>query len=283
MANPFKTLGLTPEIIKLIRTDEDAFFLAKVMFRTLSKRLHPDKGGITAQFIQIKEAMAELEDPDLFREAKEEYLLPRREQISKLAAEVEKQNALVTSLAKQMMDYIKGVALQGGIPVKGKTIIVNVPRVSSTTYIEKERIFNLLTATVNGLRIQPMEYLGRSPEHLALENGVYQTEDSVVIVREIAGNKTVQEWSFAGESREIEASIVGTYLGNVYGLKAKSFVTIEGISLDFEKTSRLEFYRLEALLKGLDPEITTGKELVVARFVEGDLKFSLFGKIFYIY
>lgn len=71
--NPFNTLGIAPEIVRDLK-DEQLLKHIKAVYRSLSLLFHPDTGGTDKMAKELNIAMHELENPERFLAAKNDYI-----------------------------------------------------------------------------------------------------------------------------------------------------------------------------------------------------------------
>jgi len=99
MSNPFKVLGITPEIVRDLK-DGDLIKHAKLVYRSLSLVFHPDVGGRDKMAKELNAAIHELECPEKLLAAKNDY-------IKKKLTKSEK----ILRLEKQLLEKDKKISL----------------------------------------------------------------------------------------------------------------------------------------------------------------------------
>jgi len=280
MANPFKVLGLTPDIVKKAKSDENVLALAKSNFRTLSKIFHPDKGGSAREFGILSDAMVELEDPEGFFTAKREYLTSRKSQIQSLLIEIASQKAITMQVTRQLLEYLQSLSLNGGLPLRGNRLLLNYKLPDSRWLILSEESRGVLTT-------QEIECWGESPEYYDLTPGKYFLDDgSLIIVRGKEKSRSAQLYKPKGSSKVLSAVILGSFspsfsIGSELNSEEEKHKrnAIEGLSVVYEETSKVDSYRFEEALPFIHPFISIDDSLLVAFSDETSFRLSLLGSV----
>jgi curved DNA-binding protein CbpA len=122
--NPFKVLGLTPDIVKALGSDEAIMAHVRSSYKALSRVFHPDVGGSQARFVELSQAMEQLDNPGNFQSFKESYLMPRKTQMADLTDQLYELSDVAAHRFDQLSLYLAAFAASGGIDLTGKAVML---------------------------------------------------------------------------------------------------------------------------------------------------------------
>ncbi len=276
MPNPFKVLGLTPGIIKKAKTDDSIMLLVRAAYKTLSKLYHPDLGGKASDFKAIAEALVLLEDPIEFDWAKEEYLASEVQKVRNLHLELASQRALRRQMTKQMVDYLKSLAVGGGLPLNGRTIHL----ASDEKDVFQTRLRQI---DAHSLEVSEFFYAGKANEYLDLVCGDYFLADgSYIRVLGREDKRSAQIYTL-GEPRVLEAVALGSILDSSHLYQQqKDLLAIEGLTIADREYEEGELLMFEKALPFITPRFEEGNKLLIA-YVESGIRLAHLGKIIKIF
>lgn len=287
MQNPFKVLGLTPEIVRKL---DDAILIEAVKrnYRLLSRVFHPDAGGKSASFRELAEAYSLLDNPETFQTFKSEYLKPRKDRLEELLVELEQAQEKLSRSTEQYRSYVKTTISLGGVPFRGNFLLNDslkkaIYSESSNQFTGKmeERSHFDLRVDENGLTRTNLTFT-REVETDEDRKGFYKKSDGWV--RVIVGQeKTVIGWKISSKPFPIDCSLVGSVSidrVNDDGLSIKRALAIQGTREDFDRARNgysWDFF--QHLLPTLTPEVVPDSYLVGGKIVGGEINFFLIGKV----
>lgn len=103
MSNPFKVLGITPEVVRDLR-DEQLFKHAKFVYKSLLLLFHPDISGADKIAKELNIAIHELEYPERFLAAKNDYIkkkLTKSQEILRMGKQLAEKDKKLTTFKEE--------------------------------------------------------------------------------------------------------------------------------------------------------------------------------------
>lgn len=293
MSNPFKVLGLTPDIIRQLG-DEGTLEAAKRNYRALSLVVHPDAGGTDAEFKKLDSAYRALsEDPVAFQSYKTDYLKKRKDRLEELSGDLDDTVVRLSQVTEQLQEYVALAVKSGGIRLPG-ALLVN----DSLKKVIVEKSNRFLTERDRGLLEQQSAYtlqlnggkwsktalkFSRKCQVDNLVLGYHRTESGWMLVSGNGESRSAVCWNEAVKANSLDCVLVGTVSLEVDGNDSRGLteaLAIEGNREDFNRASHgYDWNSFRYLLPTLTTAVTLGSYLVGAKLVEGGIRFFLLGKV----
>jgi len=291
--NPFKTLGLTPDILKGVGESE-AKTLVQTMYRALARILHPDAGGSDRAFTEIAQAYERLADTEVFQTELASYLKPRKSRVATLETELEETVVRLDSTTGLLRNYLETLTRLGGITIPGEKILLH--DVMKSTYTAevlrdsrsaKKPQSSYLELSVQDGRVvsqRKMRYNGQIPLPEGLSSGYHLIGNQIVRIMGEKGHESALSFVPQGTETEIAHSVIGCVPSNVTiegktvsrGLPKTLAIAGEHQGSSKQGTSWGEF---EPFLLNLVPWIEENQYLITGKLVGSEFRLGILGKM----
>lgn len=286
--NPFRALGLTTEVLRRVRGEEEIRVLVTAQYRALSRIFHPDVGGSEAKFREISLAKETLEDPAQFAEYLAEYLRPRNERLAILEQELAGQAVQMNRLRVSYEQFLFEMGISGGFPYRNVRAIVddtlkNIARRES--YRQVGRVVDPPSVTFE-IRLQEGLCSVRSVSFARkgasdLPEGVFLKDDVIVDSRG-RDNRTLRAYEPKNEWKDPGYSVIGTVnLPSIsdYEASRASRIALVG-TVGQSSFGTFGFEQLFDYADEFSPEIREGTYIVALSHKDRTLRLA--GKVLFI-